>query len=159
MPPPPPKPFFWPSAVAFVALLIAVLHLLLFQLEPGAPMWAVPAGTLPEQIALARMQPLDAQFRSAAAGKNLELKLIGFDPNDDRQQVMIGALYYRANYVLYPQRAWVGADNHVINTGSDIIAADTVPPGSWMRAHDVSNIEGIISSEGAPLRTIVRPVR
>jgi hypothetical protein len=119
----------------------------------------VPAGTSPQQMAAASMNRLDGQVQAAAAGGNLELHLPGFDPADDRQALMLGAIYYRANYTLYPRRAWVGRGDRTINLASDLVAADAVADDRWLRQHDVKYVQTIVRFENGSVGEMLRAVR
>jgi hypothetical protein len=145
--------------ITVAVIVLAMLQLLFFQLEPGAPLWQVPAGTSPQQMAAASMNRLDGQVQAAAAGGNLELHLPGFDPADDRQALMLGAIYYRANYTLYPRRAWVGRGDRTINLASDLVAADAVADDRWLRQHDVKYVQTIVRFENGSVGEMLRAVR
>ncbi len=59
---------------------------------------------------------------------------------------MVCDAYYRANYTLFPQRAFIGQSDRVLNGGEDIIAADRVPDDAWLIAHQVRTVQTLIQT-------------
>lgn len=145
-------------AVVVALLIVAMLYLLYFQLEPSESIWQVPRGRSVQQMIALRLGRLDQQVTAAAAGENLELHFVGFDPAIDTQARMLGVIYFRANYTLQPRRAWVSRGDRVINTADDVVREDVVPGDAWLREHDVRNVLTMIRSEG-PVGEEVRAVR
>ncbi len=134
------------SAAVTLCFLVATLHILFFNLEPGTPLRQWQAGTSSEAPMLQAMQSADEEFQSLSKGGNIEIHFTNFDPTSFRQGLWMSEFYFRANYTLYPKRAIVGRGDHIINDAAGIAAAGEVPDAAWMKDHGVTAV--LIRSAG-----------
>jgi hypothetical protein len=134
------------NAVVYVILLLPVLHLIVFHLAPDAPVWQNQS-TNSQQLSMERkLAVMDRQFLEDAAGGNLQLHFRGFDPNEFHQGLLMSQFYYRANYSLYPHRAFIGRNDCVLNNATQIAAADVVPDDHWLKQHGVHTVRSLIQA-------------
>jgi hypothetical protein len=134
------------SVIVYMALLIMMVQLLVFHLQPGAPLWrnqSPHSGQLFQESGLAVM---DKRFLDVAAGGNLELHFVDFNVADFHTGLAMGQFYFRCNYALYPHRALVGRGDQIINSPVDLAASDIVPDDSWLRQHDVHAVRTLIET-------------
>lgn len=127
-------------------LLAAVVHLCIFHLLPDAPVWQ-NRSTNSQQLSLERgLAAIDKQFLDEAAGGNIVLHFQGFDASDFHQSLVMSQFYFRANYTLYPHRAFIGQGDRTLNEPAAMAAADVVPDLDWLRQHDVHAVRTIIQT-------------
>jgi hypothetical protein len=79
---------------------------------------------------------VDPYLTDAAAGGGLYLRFVGFDGHGD----YAANYYFRANYILFPQRVLVGDPSDTINTATQILAANSPRDESWFLAHGVPTV-------------------
>jgi hypothetical protein len=98
----------------------------------------------------------DPMIAQAAAGGGLYIRFIGFS---GRVGGYASNLYFRANYILFPQRVLVGDPSAAINTPDQIVAANFVPDNSWLVSHNVPTIltyfyrDGVLNAQVQPAAT------
>jgi len=80
---------------------------------------------------------IDPLITQAAAGNGVYMRFVHFD----------GAIagfttnfYFRANYILFPQRVLVGDPSAAINTPDQVLAANFIPDNAWLLSHDVPTL-------------------
>src|SRR4051794_2790474 len=78
-PPPTSTRLDWTSAIAFAALAVGLLHLLVLNLQPTAPVWQWTARHPPQLVVEERLAAMDEAFLAAAGGRNLSMHFEGFD--------------------------------------------------------------------------------
>ena len=116
------------SATVFVSLLVGLLYLVLFEIDPGGPMRGGGAG---RQNAAAGQSFLSSQadaLDAAAGNGNVALHVFNtprtvylFTPAD---LFRLSGIYYYSSYQLYPRRVVVGRGDTVINSDSDLFAPE-----------------------------------
>ncbi len=90
-----------------------------------------------QQIGLNRYtQDVDPYFVKFANGGGLFMYLVGFEKFGDYAT----NFYFRANYVLYPQRVLVGDPSAPINTAPQISHAQFLPDDQWLKEHQTPTI-------------------
>jgi len=146
-----PKRISISTPLAYTAFFIALVYLLLFHLQtdtlsrPGAQPWNSYAD-IQNEIA-----------RLADHGQNLLLHLPNTGPDANQNAVPFSRIYFIANYLLYPQRAFVGMDDKVINFPDQLIDADHIPSSTWLHQHQVSHI-GVVYGIGMIPHLRVDPI-
>ncbi|MGA3066126.1 MAG: hypothetical protein ABSF29_04680 [Tepidisphaeraceae bacterium] len=75
----------------------------------------------------------DPMIARSAGGGGLYMRFVNFG---DRKG-FITNLYFRANYILFPQRVLVGDPSAPINTVDQVLAANFIPDDSWLLSHNV----------------------
>jgi hypothetical protein len=132
------------TLVVYFMLLAAVVQLCIFHLLPDAPVWQ-NRSTNSQQLSLERgLAAVDQQFLDEATGGNMVLHFQGFDASDFHQSLAMSQFYFRANYTLYPHRAFIGHADRTLNEPAAMVAADVVPDLNWLRQHDVHAVRTII---------------
>jgi hypothetical protein len=125
------------TTAVYVVLLAAVAHLIVFHLAPDAPIWQNQSPDS-QQLSLERgLAGLDRQFIEDAGGGNLLLHFQGFDFNESHQGLRMSQFYFRANYALYPRRAFIGRNDRILNYPAQMSTADVIPDDNWLKQHDV----------------------
>ena len=142
-----PKQPQWRFAVAFAAFAMAILHLIILNISPGAPIWRL-TDDHPKQAAIERQYADDAEmFRDLANGGNLAMQFNGINIDDATQCLLVSQLYYRAVYALYPRRVFVGGDDAIINSAADLRASSNLADDAWLARH---GIRGVIQVQVRP---------
>ena len=134
------------SVIVYVALLVMMGQLLVFHLQPDAPLWRNQSPHSEQLFQENGLAMMDNRFLDAAGGGNLELHFVDFDSADFHKGLAMGQFYYRCNYALYPHRALVGRGDQIINSPVDLAAGDIVPDDSWLRQHDVHAVRTLIET-------------
>jgi hypothetical protein len=143
------------SVVIFACLLLAILHEMFFLIEPGAALRQLLAGRSGQLIAEKSTAEREKWFADAAEGGNVALHFQGFSATDP----LFARYYFLGSYVLYPKRVIVGRGNKIINTQSQVRAADVLADDPWLRANDVRavltircNDDGVVDVQTRQLR-------
>lgn len=130
-----------PSALILAVLSLAVLYSLWFQLGPDeVPLKHVnhpPQGVITREQFL---RLLATDLGNASKGTNLELRIDASDAEKNANKDFFTVQYYSAVYDLYPARVFIGSDDHIVNNGDGLYAADQLPSIDWMRRHQVSTV-------------------
>jgi hypothetical protein len=145
------------TAVVYFALLAAVLQLCVFHLLPDAPVWHYQSKNSQQALQEQSLADWDKQCTDDAAGGNLELHFQGFDAGELHQGLLLSQFYFRANYALFPHRAFIGQADRPLNTAGEMAAADMVPDIDWLKQHDVHAVR-IMTQTPAGIFGETRPV-
>lgn len=138
------------AAVAYVILLLPVLHLILFHLAPDAPVWQNRSANSQQLLVERGLATMEKQFVADANGGNLELHFQGFDAGEFHQGLAMSQFYFAANYALYPHRAFIGQNDRVLHDPAQLAAADVVPNQVWLKQHDVHAVSTLIKTPTGP---------
>jgi hypothetical protein len=143
------------SAVIFACLLLALLHETFFLIEPGAPLRQMMAGRSEQLAWEASTAEREKMFVDAADGANLALHFEGFSPDDP----LLARYYFLGEYALYPKRVIVGQGDQIINSQSQIRAADSLPDDPWLRSNDVKSVMTIRQDDNGAVNLQIRQLR
>jgi hypothetical protein len=129
-----------PAVLMYAGMLTALIHLLLFHLSAGTPIRS--GGNIPavQKQTLDFLKVTDAAIQKAADGQNVELHISPADADSSFNLNLDVISYYSAVYALYPQRAYIGTDEQIINNSAGMIAGDRLPSIAWMRQHHVASV-------------------
>lgn len=112
------------------------------------------------EVAL-RHTALDRYLAENLPEGNVFLRFRGFDAADEQQADFASRVYTRANYALYPRRAYAAEDGYGIDKGSDVLAGNFEPEDGWLRARGVQMVltvtRGADGSIGRGVRRLDRP--
>ena len=136
----------------------AVVYLLFFNLEPGAPARQWMNGTYDRWTWGRQLAAMDQGFIDDAAGGNVELHFSGFDPDVPDQGVSMCRFYFRGNYALYPNQALVGRGNQIINGATDIASTDVVPDDRWLMQRNVRSVQQLTRTQDDHIHGETRPI-
>ena len=130
----------WLSRFALIVLLLAILHLIYLNLATNSPIQQIAVGSLPQLALEQQLSAADETCRAVAGDGNLAIHFDGFDASHFQQGLLMSQFYFRAVYALYPRRVFVGHDDQVINTATELAAADALPDDQWLRQHGVGGV-------------------
>jgi hypothetical protein len=80
---------------------------------------------------------VDRSLIDAAAGNGIFIRFLGFEGH---QRGYCTNLYFRANYILFPNRVLVGDPSAPINTADQILAANFLPTDKWLLDHQTPTV-------------------
>jgi hypothetical protein len=104
-----------------------------------------------QQVGLNRYaQFVDPPLEKIAGGGGLYLHFVGFERFGDYAT----NFYFRANYVLFPQRVLAGDPSVPINTPTQILEANFLPDDAWLKEHQVPTILTIICTPNPEIRQL-----
>jgi hypothetical protein len=140
------------SLAIFTCLLLALLHEMFFLIEPGASLRQALSGKSRQLIAEQDTAQRAQLLIDTADGANLALHFQGFSPDDP----WLARFYFLGQYALYPNRAIVGHGDNIINSQSQIAAADIPADDPWLRAHNVHAVLTIRQNDDGSMNTQIR---
>jgi len=147
------------TAGLFLLLLFVLLHALFLNTVPGSPLRQVEAGTWPQTQRESDLTAAARTFVEAADGGDVALHLEGYSADYPLLGQIASEFYFRPQYELYPHSVIVGRGDQIINTQTQLLAADTLPDDQWLLQHGVNGIVTVRpASDGVPA-TLVRRLR
>ncbi len=138
----------------YAAFLSGLLYLLFSQAGDGAP--------LRVQGSYNAYSGLEGQLKLADADPNpaqLQVLSIQDDADPVVAAIRVTRVYYLAQYLRYPHRLYVGQDDQIINNQDQLMQAAHLPPGEWMRKHQVHAVYSVYDVGMGPPRLDVRGFR
>jgi hypothetical protein len=130
----------WRSGVLTAALALAVLHLILCNIAPGAPLYQWQAEHSPQLDEEQRFVEIDDACQGVAHGENLAMHFEGFNFDNADDGRIASELYFRAAYTLYPRQVFVGSGGQIINGQDQLKILDVLRDDPWMRQHGIGGV-------------------
>jgi hypothetical protein len=121
-------------------MLTAILYLLLFQTSRGEPV--MDGGKMPAALKanIDSLAVTDTAIATAADGRNVQLHVSLPENNSSGNLNWFVVRYFSSVYRLYPNRVYVGSDDHIINDADGFFKADRLPTIPWMKEHHVAGV-------------------
>ena len=133
--------FNWKKCITGLTIILGLVSVLAINFRSSSyTRYVAVMGFQNPQVIMRYHAETDNIYKPETTNGNVLIKFTGFDSANQNYEDFASKAYFRANYLLFPNRTYVHESTTIINNGKDIIESHFNPNKEWFIEHNIKHI-------------------